>query len=182
MLTACALPGTSGMGSFMTAMHPTQESCASRGLSLDATSEQCVTPPVSQGAEKTGSLPSQTIATVQLSSPPAQQTPQQPKAQQPRPQQSQPQQAQPQQAAAQPQEMRGALSVPIERDAVIRPDSPQNSETADEFAHFVRASGYRCESISALAPRPGGFTLACNQSTFRYAIRDKDGRWTVTIE
>ena len=186
MLAACALPGTSGMGSFTTAMHPTQEYCASRGLTLDATSKQCVTPPASQGVETTGSLPSQTITREQPSSPPAQQAPPQQKAEQPRPQKSQPQQAQPQQPPAQlqqPQE-RAALSVPIEPGAVIRPNSPQNSETAAEFAHFVRASGYRCDSISALAPRPGGFTLACNRSAFRYAIKDKDkdGRWIVTIE
>jgi len=181
MLSACALPGASRMGSF------TQEFCASRGLTLDATSKQCVTLPASQGAETTGSLPSQTITTAQPSSPPAQQAPWQPKAQQPRPKQSQPQQAPPQQPPdqsqqPQPQEKRAGLSVPIEQDAVIRPESPQNSETAAEFAHFVRASGYRCDSISALAPRPGGFTLACNRSTFRYAIKDKDGRWIVTIE
>jgi hypothetical protein len=189
MLTACALPGTSGTGSFMTAMHPTQESCASRGLTLDVTSKQCVIPPAPQGAETTGSLPSQTITPEQPPSPPAPQAPPQPKAEQPRPQKSQTQQAQPQQPPAQPQqpqlqERRAALSVPIEPDAVIRPASPQNSEAAAEFAHFVRASGYRCDSISALAPRPGGFTLACNRSTFRYAIKDKDrdGGWIVTIE
>ena len=189
MLTACALPGASGMGGFMTAMHPTQEFCASRGLTLDATSKQCVTPPASQGAETTGSLPSQTITTEQPSSTPAQQAPPQPKAERPLSQQSPPQQAQRQQLPAQPQqpqppEKRAGLSVPIEPEAVIRTDSSQNSEAAVEFAHFVRASGYRCDSISALAPRPGGFTLACNRSTFRYAIKakDKDGRWIVTME
>jgi len=159
MLSACALPGAS---SFMTA---TQEFCASRGLALDATSKQCVRPPASQGAETTASLP--------------------PRPQQSQPQQSQPQQAQPQQPSAQPeqpQERRAALSVPIEQGAVIRPASPQNSEMAAEFAHFVRASGYRCDSISALAARPGGFTLACNRSAFRYAIKEKDGRWIVKIE
>jgi len=187
MLTACALPGVSGMGGFMTAMHPTQEFCASRGLTLDATSKQCVTPPASQAAVTTGSLPSQTVATEQPSSPPAEQAPLQSKAQQPRSQQSQPQQAQPPQPPAQPQEpqpqeKRAGLSVPNEQDAVIKPESPQSSETAAEFAHFVRASGYRCDSISALTPRPGGFTLACNRSAFRYAIKDKDGRWIVTIE
>jgi hypothetical protein len=188
MLTACA----SGTGSFMTAMHPTQDSCASRGLTLDATSQQCVIPPPSQAADTTGALPSQTATTEQPAAPPAQQAPP-PKAEHPRPKQSQPQQAQPQQPPvqpqqpqpqpqAQPQDRRAGLSVPIEQDAVIRPDAPQNAETAVEFAHFVRASGYRCDSISALAPRPGGFTLACNRSTFRYAIKDKDGGWIVTIE
>jgi outer membrane biosynthesis protein TonB len=182
MLTACALPGASGMGSSMTAMHPTQEFCASRGLALDATGTRCVTPPASQGVETTGSLPSQTTTTEPPSSPPLQQAPPQPKSEQSRhPQQAQPQPpAQPQEH--QPQEKRAGFPVPIEQDALIRPDSPQNSEAASEFAHFVRASGYRCDSISALAPRPGGFTLTCNQSTFQYAIKNKDGRWMVTIE
>jgi hypothetical protein len=170
MLTACALPDVSGMGSFMTAMHPTQASCTSPGLTLDATSKECVTPPASQGAETTGSLPSQTITPEEPSSPPAHPAPPQPSTQQRQAQQSQ------------PQEQPTRLSVPIEQEAVLISDYPQNSETVTEFAHFVRASGYRCDSISALKPRPGGVTLACNQSTFRYAIEAKDGRWIVTIE
>jgi len=72
--------------------------------------------------------------------------------------------------------MRASLWILIEQDAVIRPDSPQNSEMAAEFAHFARASGYRCDSISALTPRPSGFTLARTRSTFRYAIKDKEVR------
>lgn len=71
-------------------------------------------------------------------------------------------------------------SIPVESDANFA--SPQIVETAVEFAHFVRASGHRCDSISALGPSQGGFTLTCNQSTFRYAIEDKDGRWTVTVQ
>jgi hypothetical protein len=191
MLAACALPGASGTGSLMTAMHPTQDSCASRGLTLDAGSQQCVIRPP-PAADTTGSLPSQTVATAQPSSP-QQQALAPPKAEQPGPRQFKPQQAQPQQPPAQPQlpqpqaqpqpqDRRAGLSVPIEQDAAIRPDSPQNSETAVEFAHFVRATGYRCDSISALAPRPGGFTLACNRSTFRYAIKANDRGWIVTIE
>jgi hypothetical protein len=185
MLTACALPGASGTGGFMTAMHPTQESCASRSMTLDTTSKECVTPP--PDAETTGSLPSPTTTTTQPPSPPAQQAVTQPKAEQPGSRQFKPQQAAPQQPPAlpqqpEPQERRAGLSVPVEPDAVIRPDSPENSETAIEFAHFVRASGYRCDSISALAPRPSGFTLVCNRSTFRYAIKGKDGGWIVTIE
>jgi hypothetical protein len=184
MLTACSLPGLSGMGSFMTAAHPTQEYCASRGQTLDAVVQQCVVPPASQGAETTGSLPSRASITEKPLSPPAQQAPAQPTAQQPRPQQSQPQQLPVQPQQHQPQEQRASLSVPIEPGAVIKLASPQNSEMVTEYAHFVRASGYRCDSISALEPRPGGVTLVCNRSTFRYAIegKDKAGRWIVTIE
>jgi len=178
MLTACALlPGLSGLGSSTTSRQPTQEYCTSRGLTLDATSKQCV---VSLGPETTGSLPSKTA---EQPSSPRQQGPLQSQAQQPRPQQAQPQQVQ-QLPLAQPQQQsqRSTLSVPIEQNAVIRPASPQNSETALEFAHFVRASGYRCDSISALVPRPGAFTLACNRSALRYTIKGKDGGWIVTIE
>jgi hypothetical protein len=184
MLTACSLPGVSGMGSFMTATYPTQEYCASRGLTLDAALQQCVASPASQGAETTGSLRPQASITEKPYPLPAQQAPAQPTTQQPRPQQSQPQQPPIQPQQHQPQEQRASLSIPIEPDAVIKLDSPQKSEIVTEYAHFVRASGYRCESISALAPRPGGVTLVCNQSAFRYAIeaKDKDGRWIVTIE
>jgi len=184
MLTGCSLPGVYGLGSFMTATHPKPEYCASRGMTLDAAIPQCVAPPASQGAETTGSLPSQASITEKPLSPPAQQAPLQPTAQQPRPQQSQPQQPPVQPQQHQPQEQRTSLSVLIEPGAVIKPDSPQSSEVAGEYAHFVRASGYRCDSISGLAPRPGGVTLVCNQSAFRYAIKDKDkdGRWIVTIE
>ena len=185
MLAACALPGASGTGSLATATNPTQESCAARGLTLDASSKQCVITLPSQGAETTGSLPSRATAAEQPSSPSAQQAPVQPKAGQQRPQQSQPQQAQPQQPpdqSQQLQERRASISVPIEPGAVIKPDSPQSAETAVEFAHFVRASGYRCDSISALTPRSGGFILICNRSTFRYAIKEKDGRSVVTVE
>ena len=49
-LTACALPGVSGTNSFTSTMHPTQEFCASRGLTLDATTKQCVTPQADEAA------------------------------------------------------------------------------------------------------------------------------------
>jgi hypothetical protein len=181
MLTACSLPGVPGMGSFMTATHPTQESCASRGLTLDAAIQQCVVPPASKGPETTGSLPSRASITEKPLSPPA---PAQQTVQQPRPQQSQPQQPPVQPEQYQVQEQRASLSVPIEPKGAIKPGSPPNSEMATQYAHFVRASGYRCDSVSSLAPRPGGVTLVCNQSAFRYAIedKDKDGRWIVTLE
>ena len=54
----------------------------------------------------------------------------------------------------------------------------------DELAHFVRASGYRCDSISALRPLPtsNGFKLACNHSTYKYEIEDKGSGSIVTVE
>ena len=44
-LTACALPGASGPSGFISTMHPTQEFCASRGLTLDMDTKECGTAP-----------------------------------------------------------------------------------------------------------------------------------------
>jgi len=171
-LTACALPGASGGNSFMSAMHPTQDFCASRGLTLDATTKQCVTPPTTPSP-----LPPAESVTGSL--------PQAAPAQKAAPAQTQPASgnAAPVAAAqpAQPQPRAGP-TVPIEPDAVIYPQLAQNFELMSELAHFVRASGYRCDSISALEPRPGGFKLVCNRSNYKYAIEDKNGRSIVTAE
>jgi hypothetical protein len=74
--------------------------------------------------------------------------------------------------------------VPIEPDAVIHRDLAQDFDLMSELAHFVRASGYRCDSISALQPLPPsrGFKLVCNRFSYKYAIDNKDGRSTVTVE
>jgi hypothetical protein len=173
VLTSCA-----GLGSFTTAMNPTQDYCASRGLTFDAGIKQCVVPPPSpQAADTTGSLPAQTRKAEQQS-PPLASAP--PAVQKPPPQQIQLQPPPADTQQTQFQEKRAG--VPIEQDARIKPDS-QISDAATEFAHFVRGSGYRCDSISGLAQHAASITLVCNRSTFRYAInRDKDGRWTVAVE
>ena len=67
---------------------------------------------------------------------------------------------------------------------MISPKLLQDFELMSELAHFVRASGYRCDSISALAPLPPsrGFKLVCNRFSYKYAIENKDGRSIVTVE
>lgn len=190
-LTACALPGASGTGSFMAQFHPTQDFCASRGMTLDATTKQCVTP---QAAEATGSLPSANAKT-QSPAPPSQSPlaqPPAPAASSQHPPQSVAVQVQPPPpaAAAPPapsplqEHQRATASVPIEPDAAIYPKLQQDADLMTELAHFVRASGYRCDSISALQPGSDahGFKLACNRSAYKYAIEGKDGRWSVTVE
>lgn len=179
MLTACALPGVSGGNAFMSAMHPTQDFCESRGMTLDATTKQCVAPPKTPapsppGDAVTGSLPQGAPAqkaAAQQSSPPAKPAPVAalrlpPQAPPPQPQLRQ----------------HNDLRVPIEPDAVIYPQFAGNFDLMFELAHFVRATGYRCDSISALDPRPGGYRLACDHSTYKYAILDKGGRSVVTVE
>jgi len=74
--------------------------------------------------------------------------------------------------------------VPIEPDAVIHRELAQDFDLMYELAHFVRASGYRCDSISALQPLPParGYKLVCNRFSYKYAIDNKDGRSIVTAE
>ncbi len=164
-LTACALPGTSGTSSLMSGMHPTQEFCASRGLTLDATTKQCVTPPQPAAPAVTGSLPK--AAQTEPPSQPAPSTPP-PVAAQPAPQERQ----------------RAAPSVPIEPDAVIYAELAREFDLMSELAHFARASGFRCDSISALQPLPAarGYKLVCNRFNYKYAIEQKDGRSIVTVQ
>jgi hypothetical protein len=182
------------MSSFMTAMHPTDEYCASRGMTLDANIKQCVVPPPAQGADATGSLPSPSKPVEQAPLPSPQQTPAQPAAQPPRtqpaPLQPAAQQPRPQPAplqqplveVPQPPAQEKRTGVLIEPEAMIKPDS-QIADMATEFAHFARASGYRCDSVSSLTQHAAKFTLTCNRSSFRYAInKDNDGRWIVTVE
>ena len=82
-----------------------------------------------------------------------------------------------------PQErQRADPKVPVEPDAVIYSQFAQDFALMSELAHFVRASGYRCDSISALEPHSGGYTLVCNHANYKYAIEDKNGRSIVTVK
>ena len=169
-LTACALPGISVTNSFMSDTHPTEDFCASRGLTLDSKTKQCVPAPrpAPPAAEVTGSLrqgaqqpvqsqsaasvTSTALPTVTAFTPGA--TPAQP-----------PSQARP-----------PAGSAPIEPDAVIYAELKQDVGLMSELTHFVRASGYRCDSISGLAPLAygHGFKLVC---PLQLQIRDRRKRW-----
>lgn len=195
MLAACALPGASDTGGLMSIMHPSQEYCASRELTLDAATKQCVTPRQSTAAPATttpASAPSVTGSVPQVaqtghSASPGPAAPPGPAASPgPAPPVSPsipaalPAPAQP----PPPERQRATRSVPIEPDAVIHPELAQDFDLMSELAHFVRASGYRCDSISALQPLPPsrGFRLVCNRFSYKYAIDNKDGRSIVTVE
>ena len=70
----------------------------------------------------------------------------------------------------------------IEPTAYIRP-----AWSLDEVLTIVttvRASGYRCDTVSLFGEIPweGGIQLKCNQSRYSYAIRDRGGQVSVTIE
>jgi hypothetical protein len=172
-LTACALPGA-GPSSFMSTMHPTQEFCASRGMTLDMGAKECGKTPQPAAAlqapsaeSATGSLPQATTQPQSTSLSPA----------------ASPASTEPVPSTAQ-QNQRTSLSVTVEADAKIFADLQHDFDLMYEFAHFVRASGYRCDSISALAPHPvsHGYELVCNRFAYKYGIEHKNGRWIVTLE
>ena len=194
MLAACTLPGapdTNGLGSIM---HPSQDYCASRELTLDAATKQCVTPSQARTAPATTPATTATATAATATTPPT-------SAPAPAVTGSVPQVAQaghsaspgpaapaspsiPAPAQPLPQEHRAARSVPIEPDALIHRELAQDFDLMYELAHFVRASGYRCDSISALQPlSPArGYKLVCNRFSYKYAIDNKDGRSIVTAE
>jgi hypothetical protein len=188
-LTACALPGALGTNGFMSSMHPTPEFCASRGLTLDPTTKQCVTASQSAptAAEVTGSLPQGAQPPAQSSSAPSAAPPATSAA--PVATTSAPPPvataAAPMAAPVQPppRERSAADAAPIEPDAVIYAELRGDVGLMSELTHYVRASGYRCDSISALAPLAygHGFKFVCNHFNYKYAIEEKNGRSTVTV-
>jgi hypothetical protein len=70
--------------------------------------------------------------------------------------------------------------VPIDSGAVISSKRQQDPELVSDLAHFVRASGLRCDTISELHEDSDAkrFKLACDRSAHKYTIEEKNGRWT----
>lgn len=73
-------------------------------------------------------------------------------------------------------------ATPIESDAVIYETITKQQVYA--LANFVRANGYRCDSVSAALPWvfSFGFTLRCNGYRHEYKITDKGGTWIVAVK
>lgn len=51
-------------------------------------------------------------------------------------------------------------------------------------ADMIRASGWRCDSLSAIRPWmfKRGFTMVCNNFNYEYEFEDRGGRWTVSLK
>ncbi len=49
---------------------------------------------------------------------------------------------------------------------------------------MIRASGYRCDSVSAIRPlvMSPGFSVACNRHRYDYLVRDRGGSWIVELD
>lgn len=59
-----------------------------------------------------------------------------------------------------------------------------DGKTALILAQYVRAWGYRCDTVNAATPFmfSRGFNLYCNEYRYSYEIEDEGGRWIVTVD
>ncbi|MGP0059645.1 MAG: lysozyme inhibitor LprI family protein [Beijerinckiaceae bacterium] len=76
-----------------------------------------------------------------------------------------------------------ASIVPVEADAVLYKDGPEDIDLINKLVTIVRANDYMCESISAARPTifSRGFELSCDRFAHKYDITDKGGHWIVTV-
>jgi uncharacterized protein YecT (DUF1311 family) len=78
---------------------------------------------------------------------------------------------------------RTPLGIPIEKRAILF-EAPDLIEVLDKVVPFVRASGYRCNSVSSILPMffTKGFKLTCNEFSYTYYIQDKGRGFYVTTD
>lgn len=75
-----------------------------------------------------------------------------------------------------------AQSTPVESGALISKNiSP---EVIDPAVRLIRAKGWRCDSVSSLVPfvMSRGFTINCNQYSYKYELEDRGGNWVATLK
>ena len=83
---------------------------------------------------------------------------------------------------------RGPLPSMFESDAIIpseyRTDTAELAELGGTLTRFIRAHGWRCDTISGLVPmtRRRGYFVKCNGFMYAYEVVDRGGNWTVTLD
>ena len=80
-----------------------------------------------------------------------------------------------------------ASSIEVEPDAVMSDFILEFRDTQgllEELANKIRNQGWRCDSISAASEMfwSTGFVIICNNFRYTYEIRDRGGRWVVTLD
>lgn len=75
-------------------------------------------------------------------------------------------------------------ATPVERDAMIDDKFKGRTDVLEELVTFIKAHGYRCDSISAARPMvfSRGFVVRCNQWAYEFEIEDKGGKWRITVK
>lgn len=63
-------------------------------------------------------------------------------------------------------------------------DSMKDSNLQADVQRYVVSVGYRCDSVSTMRPLlvGTGVTLVCNNYQYSYSVRDRGGRWVVTLD
>ena len=77
-----------------------------------------------------------------------------------------------------------ASAYTIEKGAQIYGAVEGRMDIVDSLVKFVKAHGYRCDSVSAASDNvfSKGFTLKCNNYNYTFKILDKGGKWSVTVD
>lgn len=75
-----------------------------------------------------------------------------------------------------------ANAVPVEQGADLY--KPITRETAAFLGDTVKASGYRCDSVSGALSTGGGTTyrVNCNGYRYTYEIKDVGGTWKIFVK
>jgi hypothetical protein len=81
-----------------------------------------------------------------------------------------------------------AQNVPIEPDAYLSPpDTVPRSQllaAMDASVALIRASGWRCDTISGFRVLlwETGYNIHCNQFRYHYEVKDRGGRWVAELK
>lgn len=79
-----------------------------------------------------------------------------------------------------------AWAAPLERGAKFTRDwSYARAQTlANEASSVIRASGYRCDSVTSIHRwiYSVGFDIVCNDYRYKYELEDRGGRWTAKLK
>lgn len=75
-------------------------------------------------------------------------------------------------------------AAPIEHKAILYKETPEAFEFIDTLVGFVRQSSYKCDTVSSFIPMvlSNGFTLACNNFSYKYEIKNNGGNISVTVD
>jgi hypothetical protein len=73
---------------------------------------------------------------------------------------------------------------PIENSVLINQKLRQNPDVLESLVTFTKAHGYRCDSISAadILMLSRGYELVCNNFAYKFLIKDKGGKWVITVK
>ena len=78
-------------------------------------------------------------------------------------------------------------SVVVESGAILGrrvEEAPDTQKLLSELVAKIRGRGWKCDTISSATTLlfSTGFSVGCNQFSYNYLIKDRGGRWVVTLD